>query len=30
MAQEQLGGRKWEWQDDGAPSSALMLSNTET
>ena len=32
MAPEQLGGRQqqWEWQDDRAASSALMLSNTET
>ena len=31
MAPEQVVGRhrQWEWQDDRAASSALMLSNTE-
>ena len=32
LLREQLVGRQrqWEWQDDRAASSALMLSNTET
>ena len=32
FATEQLGGRQrqWEWQNDRAASSALILSNTET
>ena len=30
MAPEQLGGGHWEWQDNRAASSALILSNTET